>query len=429
MKFSSKLYLFLLIFCPLIPRSGGADIVAIQWVALSIITIFGLILVSKKKIDNQIKFNLLNTPLYIFSAYLVVAFISIFFAINKVESYISISKIFLVFANLYILHTMLSYVNLKFAREFSISLVVLFLVIETLYSLLPMVYYTDFTNFQFAYASEFMKGLGGNKNITAASIMIKIPFLIYFFKNQKIKILKFSSIIMIGVSSLTVLYLGSRAAYISLFILIFLLLIWIIIKLAKKSSFQFYRPELLSLVFIISALIFYSSTIPSKDKGSVQNRMEFVSNPSSLDNSAKQRLRYYGQAINYFTQNPLMGVGIGNWKIISIKLDKENIVSYIMPYNLHNDFLEVLGETGIFGFIFYASFFASMFLILFLLARNQKTNGDKILPFLFFSLIFYCVDASLAFPQFRVINQISLIVLCFIVVNTLKLSKLDDYEN
>ena len=43
---------------------------------------------------------------------------------------------------------------------------------------------------------------------------------------------------------------------------------------------------------------------------------------------------------------------IGNWKIISIKYDSENIQNYIIPYNAHNDFLEAFAETGIFGFIF-----------------------------------------------------------------------------
>ena len=37
--------------------------------------------------------------------------------------------------------------------------------------------------------------------------------------------------------------------------------------------------------------------------------------------------------------NPFLG-GIGNWKIISLKYDAENIKNYIIPYNAHNDVLE-----------------------------------------------------------------------------------------
>ena len=47
-------------------------------------------------------------------------------------------------------------------------------------------------------------------------------------------------------------------------------------------------------------------------------------------------------------QNPILGIGMGNWQLESIKADRENIQSYIIPYHVHNDFLELAAEIGIY---------------------------------------------------------------------------------
>ena len=113
-----------------------------------------------------------------------------------------------------------------------------------------------------------------------------------------------------------------------------------------------------------------------------------------------------------------MGAGIGNWKIISAYLDRENIISYVMPYNLHNDFLEVLGETGIFGFLFYTGFFISLFYLIYLLYREKRLEDKNFVLVLALCLMGYIIDAMLNFPQFRVLNQINLIIVYFLIVGS-----------
>ena len=71
------------------------------------------------------------------------------------------------------------------------------------------------------------------------------------------------------------------------------------------------------------------------------------------DDSSNQRFRYYSQAIESILKNPLIGIGIGNWELESIKYDAQNISGYIIPYHVHNDYLEIAAETGLIGALIY----------------------------------------------------------------------------
>jgi O-antigen ligase len=97
--------------------------------------------------------------------------------------------------------------------------------------------------------------------------------------------------------------------------------------------------------------------------------------------------------------SPIIGYGLGNFKIISIERDKENIRSYTVPYVMHNDFLEVAVELGIIGLSLFLLIF--IYPIYFLLKRikikNLKTEHLVLLSMLFI----YVVDSNLNFPFTR----------------------------
>ena len=50
------------------------------------------------------------------------------------------------------------------------------------------------------------------------------------------------------------------------------------------------------------------------------------------------------------TSNPILGVGLGNWKIKSIDYDSKDIKGYVVPYHAHSDFIQLGAELGIFWF-------------------------------------------------------------------------------
>ena len=99
------------------------------------------------------------------------------------------------------------------------------------------------------------------------------------------------------------------------------------------------------------------------DKGEsiISDRMSsltaLVDKEQRKDGSLIQRINFYSHAVNSIFKNPFLGVGLGNWKIKSIDLNKENIIGYSIPYHVHNDYLEIGAEIGIVGLGIYIAIF------------------------------------------------------------------------
>ena len=158
-------------------------------------------------------------------------------------------------------------------------------------------------------------------------------------------------------------------------------------------------------MYLLPCIIAYSLStyvIASSDQGNVASRVSSIVT-STNDSSINTRLRYYGHALNHISRNPLLGAGIGNWKIYSIKYDKDDIQNYIIPYNAHNDILEATAETGILGGVFFLSFFGILFYYVFQMLKNAivKIQNVNFYLMLSFPFIVYFVDLNLNFPTSR----------------------------
>ena len=141
----------------------------------------------------------------------------------------------------------------------------------------------------------------------------------------------------------------------------------------------------------------------------VENTINYENDQGNID-----RLRYYKETIEGFLESPIIGNGIGNWKILSVKYDAPYMNNYIVQYHAHNDFLQFLAETGLIGFIFYLYFFIQLtFLLL-----NKVINDSGSFPYalcLLLSLFVYVIDANLNFPAARVVMQVNLISLFVLI--------------
>jgi O-antigen ligase len=128
---------------------------------------------------------------------------------------------------------------------------------------------------------------------------------------------------------------------------------------------------------------------------------------SQQDSSVSLRKRFYLDALNTIIERPIFGIGAGNWKLTSINLDKDRIKDYQVPYHVHNDFLQIAAEAGIFSMIFYILFCLSPIFIYFLKYRGNtfKFGFEEIFLFLLPMMIFV-FDSSINFPIARPINII-----------------------
>lgn len=156
--------------------------------------------------------------------------------------------------------------------------------------------------------------------------------------------------------------------------------------------------------------IFSYNVINDKNAyNSVTERFSNVTNPIA-DESVNERLNFYTTAIKSIGDNPLLGIGVGNWKIKSIDLSKDIIISYRVPYFAHNDFLQFLAEIGIIGGICFMFYIFYPLYIAFLRSLKSRSFNIDFLIFLIF--VVYIVDSMLNFPVERPINYI---YLCFTI--------------
>jgi len=393
-----------IIFCLLIwifPTYGSVDIIGGHWINLSILNTLGIILFIVS-FDKSLLNRIFNAPITIFFLlFLFWGLTSYFYANNTSEVLIETFRNFTLFINLILTTYFLKKYDLKIEKYFLVvSLILLYEVTLVLYETLLQ----NGTLFNLN-RGQVSRGIAANINITSYSILYKIPFLFFLRKN---KWMLFFSVFLAFCSFYVIQMLGSRSAFVAIITMsiISLLLQLKNRKNIKYSIFLFLIPTLLSFtVFNIS----------STDLSTVE-RVSTLTEVSS-DESLSQRKSYYLLSLDYFKKNPVFGMGLGNWKIESIPYIINTKRSYIMPYHAHNDYLQVLSETGIIGFSLYVLIF------LFLIKNirkiyNRKNKNDNTLVYsTILFLIIYGFDASFNFPYSRPIMQIFLLFIISIILS------------
>lgn len=375
------------------PNFGSIDKMAPQWLYLSAISfVLGLYHLFNKS------FTFNKDPItYIYSFFLILCFFSFFYSNNIVISIFDFSRIFIIFS---LLHFFLSF-NYKLNFE-DLSLVIsFFLLSEVIFS--NIIFISSFVSGQYMnYISpNNFAGFGANKNITAASICIKLPFLFYSaYTNKKVRLLSF---LVLFLSFFAIVMISSRASFISLFfICVFFLVSLYYIKsslLFKIKAFFFYTIPIF--------LAFYSNNLLQKSSQlNVFNRIASIEISAVSSNG---RFELWSNAIDYIKIHPFLGCGLGNWKIESLPYWKDLLNDYTVPYHAHNDFLELSTEIGFVGGFVYLSLFGYIFFKLF----TYRKKNFLVASVLFCSLLVYFVDAFFNFPLERPVMQVSFLIIVY----------------
>jgi len=393
----------LLFYVTLLDYHSSVDKVSVQWIYLSAVSSILLIYFYWLKINFNV--NDFNRPYFV--SILIFYFFSIlsfFYADSIYESIISFSRLSIIFLASLILYKSVQILKPSFL--FISYLVSIFLLFESLYSLQPLLEILSITDFDPQF-STFLKGVTGNKNITSAILAIKIPFVFYILLKSRYFLIRILSFFLIVSTFFTLFFISTRGVLLScLFIYLFIFLVFILKK-------KFINLSIISFPVILSIIIFNVS-ISSNNSYSLTERVSSVATPS--ESSVSARLRYYNHALDQIKEAPFTGVGLGNWKIKSVFFDRQNIVGYTVPYNVHNDLLEFGAEIGIIGSLFYLFSFILLFLILFKFYRNGFFEYS-ILLVLLSSLFIYFVDLNLNFPTYRPAAHINLLLLVAIILN------------
>ncbi|MFL2999359.1 MAG: O-antigen ligase family protein [Cytophagales bacterium] len=334
--------------------------------------------------------------------FIVFGLISILSAENKVESIVSITQILIFFSSFVIIVFLSKVKHINFVRAFTV-LTLMAVFIESVY-----INYLFFDSIVISgnildRSNEF-RGFTANINISSFSLCLKIPMLFYLTFNTKVTTLKLLSLIMIFSSIITILLLGGRASIIAL---LFILIMIFIICILNTNKLKIINLSL-SILIVILSLFTYQYFNQNNTSSQVVERFSNVLNPSA-DQSVKERLNFYNTAFQSIKNKPLLGIGIGNWKLVSIEYNKDVIEDYKVPYHVHNDFLQVAAEIGLFGGIAYMYFILFPFVMSIkkFLIDKEKYFNKHALVFLIFSV--YIIDSMLNFPMARPVNFIYLL--------------------
>ena len=375
-----------------------------QMFIVSLLNIFSFIYIYKN-------FNLKEFILsfeyknHYFAYLLVIAIstISLLVAENLIEGIVSLLKIFNFFIAFSFIVILSSFKKLNFFNYFIIATLISLFIESVLINF--RVFDSVIVNGNLLVRSNAFAGFGANVNISSFSILIKTVVPIFLIFNHKNYFIKALSLFFIFSSFLSILLLMSRAAVLALVLVFISIMIQVIISKRKV----YYLKYGLIIITLIMSIFSYNVINEKNTYNTLTERFSNVTNPIA-DESVNERLNFYTTAIKSIGDNPLLGVGVGNWKIKSIDLSRDIIVSYRVPFFAHNDFLQFLAEIGILGglcFMFYI-----FYPIIISLLRSLKSRSFDINFLIFLIFIIYIVDSMLNFPIERPINYI---YLCFTI--------------
>ena len=395
----SIIFVFLILLVGFVPYFGTIDIIGSQWFYLSILNLIPILFYKNEFLSFLSSLILTFKPLKFYIVFVLFCLFSLIFSNNLLLSLVDLSRIIV---------TLLSIINFLFLyRSTNLSLlnisifVSIILLLELLYSYYPLfIYLLDqpYSSIDFSTLPRALQGVTGNRNVMAANVSFKIPFVIYgIYKSRKWISISLSFLLFFAF--LNIFLISSRASLISLFLTLLTFSFFFI--------FNFKHTPFYRIILYILPIILFISFVSSSNNYDTIAISQKVSSLSSSDTSVSQRLTLYSNAIDYIYNHPFIGCGIGNWKIESLPYWKSLLTGYTVPYHAHNDFLELTAEIGLLGGIAYLSVF--FFLLLFslkLIKRNEFTG------YLILSItVVYVIDAMLNFPLERALSQVNYILI------------------
>ena len=396
-NFVPSLFIIGFLLVGFIPNWEAVDKIAPQWLYLSIINMMcGLYLFTFRKSFQERIVAVLSSYLSLsYMGFVLWAALSYFYAINPTEVLVNIVRHF---NTLFMfLHLGIFIYNIK-EKNRLLSLAIMAILSIEVYAVLEQALEMVKTG---GIQPGNLKGVTANRNITAFSIAIKIPYVLYLIIRSPKLWVKMSYAFLILLSLFSLSMIQSRASFVAAVLIGVLLLFWTSFNYFKTRSIRDLSPNLFYLLPLILALVLNQALISNKG-ADVLSRAATIS-ISANDGSIAKRLRYYEDVFTHFSSNPILGVGIGNWKLSSIYYDREDVDGYIVPYHAHSDFIQLGAELGIIGFLLYLGVFllAAYFAFVILFKSDLGADNKWFVFLLITALGVYFIDANLNFPIAR----------------------------
>ena len=328
--------------------------------AILVITIWMKCLYIKRKL-------IFNNFLFIYILFIIICAMSFFVAVDKNMVLSKVGTLILLFI---VMFSLINYIdNFEKLRKFLISFVYSGF-IASLYILLT----SDFSNIT-RFGSEL-----GNVNAVGMMIGISAIFCFYLFLEEK----RFIYFVLLLTMLPIILLTGSRKS-----VLFFLMNLIIILylrnrdSLSKKLKFFFIGGILFFLVlFLVFKIPLFYKIIGYR----IENVFSFLSGKKVNEGSIYERFYMIEVGLKMIKDRPILGYGIDNYRFYYSR-----VPSGRETYS-HNNFIELIVGTGIFGFLFY---YLTHFIILRSLFKASICTKEKMICYTFISIIISYIILSM----------------------------------
>lgn len=384
---------------------GGADVMGAQWLFTGILDliVLGYIIFNIKQFKEGVENVFQHKFTLIYTFFVLWALGSYFYAINPTESLVCLGRLastFIIFINLSILFYKKNYQWIFKNIAFCITAILIF---DALFVLSHFSQNLGEMNLDQNILS--LMGNHGNKNVMAASLVIKIPFCLYVVLNSKsggrvVGILG----LLLGFNSLFVL--NTRSTFVAIILIGILFILFTFFSLGKD---QINKIIVRVAFFLIPLMVSYftanmilNNALNMQDVaggyGTVDARLKTI----NIKDNESSRIHLWGTAFDYFKKHPIIGGGYGNWKLASIPYEKAVANELFVPYHSHNDFIENAADLGLLGGLAYLGLFAFLFIFTILAyIKPAYLKYKELIGFAFLGITCYFVDAFLNFPAER----------------------------
>jgi len=331
---------------------------------------------------------------------LLLVLLSFIKSINIFESILHFSKIFTIFSAAYLIAIILRrdkrYINLA---AITMSFLLIFDGFTVLYNITG-----NLIDGKGPSIFE-LKSIYSNKNILAAAIFVKIPFALWLVAFSK-RAGKALGIFSLFVALIATLFMSSRAFYLGAIAIIVAYVIFSAIRLYRRNAGRKVIVMVTGiLVLSIGSLIIYSSTLKYFYPEGFQDAYSvgFFERMKTIGGGEGLRAASWDRSFKLIKENPVLGVGCGNWKIAVLKYENPVKPDYVYQYKTHNDFIEIASETGILSALFFILIFVftgANFLRAFF-KKDAPEDSYRMLFLPAFGLLAYSFDAFFNFPADR----------------------------
>ncbi len=375
--------------------SNGSKFLA--FAILNVVAFFTLLNIKEIRTNKKLLFGFFDTKIGVaYSLLMILSLLSFTKAINVSESILHFAKIFTPFTAVWLISTIIRY-DRNAMKPLAVAMSVL-LFWDILQSFEEIVAFI-----KGIIPINEVKGTYSNRNILSSAIFLKIPFALWLLIFNK-KMLKTLGFITLIVAILVIFLLATRAFLVGIILLVVLLFIYFILKIRKTNKKTLLILGFSLLVFASLYGVFYTyqneiyTELGIGKRHLAEERLKTIQNTTTY----KQRLEAWGRSLKLIEKEPLLGVGLGNWKLRVLEYENPEKSDFIYQYKAHNDFIEITSEVGIFGGLLFVSIF--LFILGYfavVLFREKGEDAEKLFFLPAFGIIAYSVDAFFNFPQDR----------------------------